>query len=203
MNHDCRPNAHYYFDPLTLVQHVHALRTILPGEEITISYIDPAQPSQTRKDALHTSWGFPCSCNACNAADPIREASDQRIEEIQRLQAMLADYTASSEVRDSRQGVQIAEVLVELYKIEGMIGPLAEAYAFAAIEYSSAMKKWEAIRYAHLALEAGLLYGGPRDDDVVAVRELLDGPEKHWSWGVRGRRRWEAQQGQEQSVDED
>ncbi|KAF7534499.1 hypothetical protein G7054_g6198 [Neopestalotiopsis clavispora] len=40
MNHDCRPNAEYYFDPTTFAQHVHAARPIAAGEEITISYIE-------------------------------------------------------------------------------------------------------------------------------------------------------------------
>lgn len=194
MNHDCRPNAHYYFDPHTLIQSVHALRTILPGEEITISYIDPAQPSHERKEALHNAWGFPCGCNACNAPLPIRQASDARVSEIQRLQSLLSDYTAESKVKDSKTGVQMAELLVELYTLEGMLGPVSEGYAYAAIEYNSAMRKWEALRYAHKALEAGLLYGGPKDGDVLGMAELIAGPEGHWSWGVRARRRWESKQ---------
>lgn len=40
MNHDCRPNADYWFDKDTLVQHVFATRTIVPGEEISVTYIE-------------------------------------------------------------------------------------------------------------------------------------------------------------------
>jgi hypothetical protein len=40
MNHDCRPNADYHYDPDTLTQHVHAVRPIAMGEEITISYLE-------------------------------------------------------------------------------------------------------------------------------------------------------------------
>lgn len=194
MNHDCRPNAHYYFDPHTFVQQVHALRTILPGEEITISYIDPLQHSEHRKEALHTAWGFPCGCNACNAPLPIRSASDARIGEMRRLQEVLGDYTAESEVKSSEDGIAMAELLVQLYELEGMLGPKAEGYVYAALEYSSAMRKWEALRYAHMAVEAGLLYGGPKDGDVLAMAELISDPEAHWSWGVRSRRRWEGKQ---------
>lgn len=39
-NHDCRPNADYWFDPETLVQHVYATRTIVPGEEISLTYME-------------------------------------------------------------------------------------------------------------------------------------------------------------------
>lgn len=40
MNHDCRPNAHYYWDPETFTQNVFAVRPILAGEEITITYVE-------------------------------------------------------------------------------------------------------------------------------------------------------------------
>jgi hypothetical protein len=39
-NHDCRPNADYHWDPETLTQHIHAVRPIAAGEEITLSYIE-------------------------------------------------------------------------------------------------------------------------------------------------------------------
>lgn len=40
MNHDCRPNADYYFDTHTFTHNIHAVRPIMPGEEITLSYIE-------------------------------------------------------------------------------------------------------------------------------------------------------------------
>lgn len=39
MNHDCRPNAAYHFDPQTARMEVRAVRPIAAGEEITVSYI--------------------------------------------------------------------------------------------------------------------------------------------------------------------
>ena len=94
MNHDCRPNAHYYFDPKTLTQHVHALRTILPGEEITISYIDPAQKRKARLHALKESWGFPCGCSSCSATSTVHSASDDRISQIEDIREELEDYAS-------------------------------------------------------------------------------------------------------------
>lgn len=40
LNHDCRPNADYHWDPETLTQHIHAVRPIAAGEEITVSYME-------------------------------------------------------------------------------------------------------------------------------------------------------------------
>lgn len=39
MNHDCRPNAAYHFNPTTATMDIHAVRPILAGEDITVSYI--------------------------------------------------------------------------------------------------------------------------------------------------------------------
>src|ERR1700712_5086528 len=119
MNHDCRPNAHYYFDPMTLTQHVHALRTILPGEEITISYIDPAQKRKARLHALKESWGFPCGCSSCTATSPVSSASDDRIAQIGEIREEREDYALDSEASTS-----MAELLITLYKQERMWGPI-------------------------------------------------------------------------------
>jgi hypothetical protein len=40
-NHDCRPNSQYFFDMRSMVQYVHAIRDIVPGEEITITCRSP------------------------------------------------------------------------------------------------------------------------------------------------------------------
>lgn len=40
LNHACRPNCGYHFDTATLSQKVYAARDILPGEELTVSYIE-------------------------------------------------------------------------------------------------------------------------------------------------------------------
>jgi len=76
MNHDCRPNAMYYFDRNTLVHYTHASRRIYAGEEITITYIDPLQTRLKRREAIKRSWGFDCSCSLCSAeSDFIRESN--------------------------------------------------------------------------------------------------------------------------------
>jgi hypothetical protein len=40
-NHDCRPNSQYFFDMRSMVQYVHAIRDIVPGEEVTITCRSP------------------------------------------------------------------------------------------------------------------------------------------------------------------
>lgn len=180
MNHDCRPNAHYYFDTQTLTQHVHAIRTIYPGEELTISYTDPSQTREERQDALHRSWGFRCSCSLCTQPRIITDASDARINQIEQLREELADFSPNG-----RGTPQKAELMVSLHEQERMHAPIATAYAHAALEWNGIGDAYRAIKYAHLALESGLLYGGPKDTDVIEMVHILRDPSEHWSWMMR------------------
>ena len=40
MNHDCAANLGYYFDEGTLRHKVYAVRDIIPGEELSVGYIE-------------------------------------------------------------------------------------------------------------------------------------------------------------------
>jgi len=40
MNHDCIANLGYYFDEATLRHKVYAVRDIMPGEELSVGYIE-------------------------------------------------------------------------------------------------------------------------------------------------------------------
>ena len=83
----------------------------------------------------------------------------------------------------------MAELLVSLYEQERMWGPIAEAYAFAALEYNGAGDPWTAQKFARLSVEAGLIYGGPHDDDVGQMEQLLKDPWEHWSWMLRTKKK--------------
>jgi hypothetical protein len=180
LNHDCRPNAHYYFDWQAMTHHVHAIRTISVGEEITVSYIDPVQPVTQRKEYLKSSWGFDCDCSSCTAPAPVALESDNRIDEILDLQQKLTDTDVAFV-----DAPAMAELLVSLYEQERLDGPVADAYTFAAHEFNGVGNKWMARKYALKAIEAGLLYGGPHDFDVKDLKELLDDHRAHWSWHFR------------------
>ncbi|CAE6380372.1 unnamed protein product [Rhizoctonia solani] len=66
-NHSCQPNAVAMFEEsekfpqivIKLVENVSA------GEEICISYTDPASPDSKRRDVLQHAYGFLCQCPRC------------------------------------------------------------------------------------------------------------------------------------------
>jgi hypothetical protein len=156
----------------------------MPGEELTISYLDPAQTREERLKALKSSWGFDCSCSLCTQPEPQGSASDARIREFPELTEELEDYT-----KDSLATPEMAELLVSMYQQERLYGPISEPYKFAAIEFNGVGDVWTAQKYARLAVEAGILYGGPWDKDVKSMESLLKDPEGHWSYMLRTTKR--------------
>ena len=184
LNHDCRPNAHYFFDTKTLTHHVYALRTIHSGEELTISYIDPTQTRDVRRRELIQNWGFECSCSSCTQSTAVATASDTRVQQILALQKHLMDRDATSQAT-----AEMAEFLVSLYAQERLLAPVAEAHTLAAYEYNGQGEGYLAMKHASLAVELGLVYGGVEYADVLDMKKLLEEPSKHWSWKFRDDRK--------------
>lgn len=185
MNHDCRPNADYYFDHATLTQYIHATRDIGVGEEITLSYINPVMTRAARLRKLQRNWGFECACSACTQERALTEASDGRIRQINKLRGELTSWAAGS-----RASPAMAELFVSLHQQERLESAMYEAYAFAAAEYNGVGEPWTAIKYARLAVEWGIPIVGPKDRDVLDMEALAEDPWSHWSWMLRSKKRF-------------
>jgi hypothetical protein len=63
LNHSCSPNAEVQYDE-THGARLIALCSIARGDEVTISYIDEAQPV-TRRHAALSEYSFSCDCPTC------------------------------------------------------------------------------------------------------------------------------------------
>lgn len=184
MNHDCRPAADYYFDLEALTQYVHAVRPIYPGEEITVTYIDPTLKQAQRAHKLHSTWGFRCSCPSCTASKSVVASSDDRLRQIHELRPEFNKYRS-----ESRATPQMAELLISLYEQEKLWGMMEEAYRYAAIEWNGVGEPWTATKYARLAIEYGIYGSGEKDGDVADMDELATDPWSHWSWMLRMKKR--------------
>jgi len=68
-NHHCIANAHYKFDPDTGKGNWIALRPIVPGDEIAVSYIYPHYPTFWRRHQLRHRYFFTCKCSKCAEPD--------------------------------------------------------------------------------------------------------------------------------------
>ncbi|EKG13661.1 hypothetical protein MPH_09126 [Macrophomina phaseolina MS6] len=132
LNHDCRPNSAYFFDPHLLTQYVHTSSPgpVPAGTELTISYLDASLPRAARQRKLHANWGFPCTCSLCSLSPPLSRASDRRLARISELARKLGDWRAGSAA-----GVGMALALVDLVEAEGLRASLPDAVGGGGIEY--------------------------------------------------------------------
>ncbi|KAE8442053.1 hypothetical protein EG329_003910 [Mollisiaceae sp. DMI_Dod_QoI] len=180
MNHDCRPNTLYYHDTSSLIHATYASRTILPGEEITITYTNILQPRSERRSVLKQSWGFHCQCSLCSRSDSDIEESDARIKKISDLQTHLSDWTSNSIATPA-----MAEQLLELYDQEGVHAAKGLGHMLAALTYNAAGDVSQAKKHARLAIEAGVVTDGSRETDENDMEALTANPKGHWSYLVR------------------
>ncbi|CAG8984139.1 hypothetical protein HYALB_00006242, partial [Hymenoscyphus albidus] len=182
INHDCRPNSMYYHSATTLTHSTHASRTIHPGEEITVSYINPLQFRKERHEALNRWWGFTCTCSLCSAPDAEHHHSDQNMEKIVQLQTELSDWTPTSPATP-----KLAEKLVKTYKDEGLHSVINIGHMFAAFTYNAVGNVAMAFEHAGKAVETSMGGTGSVNDDEVDMWALLQNPKGHWSYMKRVR----------------
>ncbi|KAI1108870.1 hypothetical protein F5Y14DRAFT_434446 [Nemania sp. NC0429] len=178
LNHDCRPNLAFFIDQ-NLTHYTHAVRDIKPGEELTISYVDPLEARSVRQERTRNSFGFSCGCSHCSLLKNESDASDSRLLIISRIANELSDFSSKT------SSPAMIEEYVSLYRKERLEYKIAEAYTLAALNYNLFGKAEMAKKYALLAVDAGLLES---DSDAVGVQQMkmiADDPKVHWSWNMK------------------
>lgn len=180
LNHDCRPNTAYHIDAPTLKLHMHALRDIAQGEELTDTYIDTSTFRDERKENLQRNYGFDCGCSLCSLPTHMAKLSDYYIEKIQKLSTALDNVTPTSVATPG-----MAEQLINLYKLERLDITIHKAYTKAAVAYNAVGDTDKAKVYAALALKHGMIAAGPKWADWPTVLALEQNPEEHWSFKAR------------------
>ncbi|TDZ61881.1 SET domain-containing protein 5 [Colletotrichum trifolii] len=182
INHSCRPNAASQWDWDVLAHRLYAARDIAANEEITISYLNPIQTLQDRQEYSKNKLGFKCACSQCKASSKSADLSDDRINEI----LLLESYLESRQIAPA-EPTAMAELLVSLYKQEGLHTFICKAYAIVAREWNGAGYEYQARQWAYESVMAGLIAGSETgmEEYVNDMEALLDGSRKHWSWRYR------------------
>jgi hypothetical protein len=67
LRHSCVPNCYAHYNPATNLANVHIMKTIEPGEELTLSAITSVyyQSAVERAEELKGKFGITCTCEAC------------------------------------------------------------------------------------------------------------------------------------------
>ncbi|KAH3977920.1 hypothetical protein HBH92_072530 [Parastagonospora nodorum] len=144
-------NGYEHLAEETLSHYVHAVRTIYPGEEITISYIFNDH-KQARLSEELGDWNF----------NTINQTHDLDWETV--------DWMDD----DSKATPEIAETLTSLHQQENLQTDIGRAYKHAAKVYGGYGKKYEAMKYARLAVEMLYLSKGFSHLDVKKMKEMAN-----------------------------
>lgn len=152
INHSCIPNVHNNWNPEARHETIHALRDILAGEEIMISY-DMSLPSTARWAKLKDSFGFQCRCKLCTLPAGEIDLSDARRLQIADLDGMIGNPMAMLQTplkslaacRDLLQVLRkeygeaatalLARLYYDAFQITAAHGDQARASAFAENAY--------------------------------------------------------------------
>jgi hypothetical protein len=181
VNHDCRPNADYYFDPVALKHTVQATTMIPAGSEISITYIDPHMKRDERVQSLNYSWGFPCSCSTCTLSSEQSRLSDERLAFVEDLRARFLEEGWEN------ASPQMVETLLAVYEQERLYSYVAQASWFAALVHCAHGNRWETMRHAHRALEMGKIHEETMANDLdgfglLELEQLTSEPEREYCW---------------------
>jgi len=141
-NHNCVPNANY--ETLGSNVRISAVRNILKGEELCISYIrDPycfevshnKHPTiENIKDYLKFSYGFDCICELCSMNEEQREEIDRHRMKYMELYNRIDGFPTLS---DSNQLNLLLELFEEMEK--GKVFSLDLTSHYAIMGFRSAM----------------------------------------------------------------
>ena len=118
-NHGCVANANHFLHPNDEIE-VRAVKTIMEGEEIVISYIgDTCLNLAQRMELLFQSYGFICGCPACDFGSPSQKKN----------------YKISEEFKKLFKNIEIIEgdLKVEGYKRLYMLAKASETVSFSAL----------------------------------------------------------------------
>ncbi|KAK4150201.1 hypothetical protein C8A00DRAFT_37206 [Chaetomidium leptoderma] len=194
--HDCRPNVATHKDNAFALRATVA-RRVQPGEELTISYVDPFWPRDDRAAWVKRHRGDGnngdddveggCPCKACTPPGGLKgEAAvegEKRLKEILAIRAELRNHDST------KVDFKMIERFLKLYQEERLHIKLADAYELAATNFNYLGDDKRAQKYADLAVQAGIVEGGVESNDVVAMRVMAKDVKGHYSYRYTLKRR--------------
>lgn len=184
INHSCIPNAHNNWNPEAQHETIHALRDILAGEEIMISY-DMSLPSTARWAKLKDSFGFQCRCELCTLPAGEIDLSDARRLQIADLDGMIGNPMAMvwTPVKSLAACRELLQVLHREYG-EAATALLARLY-YDAFQITAAHgDQARASAFAEHAYMARVVCEGEDSPVARKVKSLMQDPTKHASFGT-------------------
>lgn len=182
INHACRPNCQNTWNSNRKEETIHAIRDIVKGEEVTISYTISG-PSESRQSDLKGGFGIDCTCDLCSLPEAQLATSDKRRKEIVRLDALMGD--GGRLISSPQECIDDAYALMMLLTSEGITDARLprmyyDAFQMAIIHGDQARAKV----FAQRSYEARLWCEGEDSPGTISIKALVAMPANHGSFGV-------------------
>ncbi|KAG9037148.1 hypothetical protein FRB95_006702 [Tulasnella sp. JGI-2019a] len=187
MNHGCAAafNAVHSWREEEGELHVHALKDIMAGEEILLSYTDTKQPRSDRQAFLLMHYHFDCACPVCSLPQVEADESDARLLKIHNLYKKLNTWT-----EDKIDGIEAIRIVNEIWETgdeEGYTGERAQLASNAGL-ISTAHSDVESARtWYMLAAQAAIYEFGADSPRVTELMRLAGATESttYPSWAAK------------------
>ena len=183
INHAYRPNAQNTWNANLEKITIHACRDIEQGEEITISYLDGSQGYNARQLSLKNSFAFTCGCELCCLPPAQRRRSDQRLDEITRLDNLIGDGVRI--VSTPLACLRAAYALLGLLQEEGIADARKPRLYYDALQIAIANgDRARAKVFARRAHDARVVLEGNDSPEAIKMKGYADRPTDHRLYGT-------------------
>jgi hypothetical protein len=120
INHSCIPNIDFAYNRTLEKETFHAVRDIIAGEELTITYIKDVNRTRIQRQSELDKWGFRCTCPAC------RDTAQGRRKETRHAKLFSLDQDIAIRLRSGaeaswREALNSMQELAALQKSEGLL----------------------------------------------------------------------------------
>jgi hypothetical protein len=184
----CGPTAIWTWNGDTFSSELRALRRLEPGEELTVTYVNPCAPRDVRREALQV-YHFTCECPWCGLSPEESLTSDKNRHEIHTWTDNHLYFIPWLETPQSTNESYFAdgEMVIELCKKEGLEFEIGWFARDMMLGYSLMADTLNCRRYARLMFgvaKAGTL---PDKRNLGIATEYLENPRKAAGrqWGNR------------------
>ncbi|KAI9782000.1 MAG: hypothetical protein M1839_005593 [Geoglossum umbratile] len=182
INHSCNANAQNTWNENLQKLTIHAIQDIAKGNEITIFYLTTRQNRSARLHALQTDFRFTCSCSLCSLPLDQRKTSDERWDEIHRLDNSIGNGTGI--LSTPLQTLHDVHKLLSLLDDEGFADASVPRAYYDAFQIAIAHGDIARARvFAERAASSRAILEGNDSPTVQRMESLARNPSQHMTHG--------------------
>lgn len=183
INHSCNPNAQNTWNDNLQKLTIHAIRDISKGDEITIFYLTARRNRSARLRALQTDFCFTCSCSLCSLPLDQRKTSDERWDEIHRLDSSIGSGTGI--LSAPLQTLHDVHKLLDLVHDEGFADASVPRAYYDAFQIAITHGDIARARvFAERAASTREILEGNDSPTVQRMKSLATNPTQHLAHGL-------------------